>query len=456
MERWEVQQKWKFPLLYILICSAWIIISDLVVWYFTDYDHQAFSLELAKGFLFVLITGAFLYYLMRRYFRIINSYYDSMMETQRTLANLIVNLPGFIYRCRDDENWTVDYISDGCKEITGYEASAFSGDSGITFGDIIPAEDRDLVRETIAKSIHGNTPYQMVYRIQTASGENRWVWEKGIKVSSEDGKSYYLEGFVTDVTQLKRMEEEKGQLERQLLQAKKLETIGRLTGSVIHDFNNILLVIKGYSDLVLRRAETSDPMIYRNINEIKKTGERALQLTNQLLTYTRRSEIQQKAVNINELIESIAEVIRQLLKPHVQLKMVLDPGVKKFLADPVQVDQIVMNLAINARDAMLKGGTLTFETYTTIIEPEEIREIPESRPGEYVVLKASDTGEGIPEMIMHLIFEPFFTTKENGQGTGLGLSIIYGIVKRYNGFIQVKSKPGEGSIFTIYFPALNE
>ena len=127
MERWEVQQKWKFPLLYILICSAWIIISDLVVWYFTDYDHQAFSLELAKGFLFVLITGAFLYYLMRRYFRIINSYYDSMMETQRTLANLIVNLPGFIYRCRDDENWTVDYISDGCKEITGYEASAFSG-----------------------------------------------------------------------------------------------------------------------------------------------------------------------------------------------------------------------------------------------------------------------------------------------------------------------------------------
>ena len=181
-----------------------------------------------------------------------------------------------------------------------------------------------------------------------------------------------------------------------------------------------------------------------------------MQLTNQLLTYTRRSEIQQKAVNINELIESIAEVIRQLLKPHVQLKMVLDPGVKKFLADPVQVDQIVMNLAINARDAMLKGGTLTFETYTTIIEPEEIREIPESRPGEYVVLKASDTGEGIPEMIMHLIFEPFFTTKENGQGTGLGLSILYGIVKRYNGFIQVKSKPGEGSIFTIYFPALNE
>ena len=227
-------------------------------------------------------------------------------------------------------------------------------DSGITFGDIIPAEDRDLVRETIAK-VSMEIPHIRWYtEYKLHPEENRWVWEKGIKVSSEDGKSYYLEGFVTDVTQLKRMEEEKGQLERQLLQAKKLETIGRLTGSVIHDFNNILLVIKGYSDLVLRRAETSDPMIYRNINEIKKTGERALQLTNQLLTYTRRSEIQQKAVNINELIESIAEVIRQLLKPHVQLKMVLDPGVKKFLADPVQVDQIVMNLAINARDAMLK------------------------------------------------------------------------------------------------------
>ncbi len=253
-------------------------------------------------------------------------------------------------------------------------------------------------------------------------------------------------GFFTDVT--KRM-----QIEEQFRQAQKMEAIGTLAGGVAHDFNNILTTIIGYADLMLMTVETDKPLT-EEIEEIKLAGERAAALTRQLLAFSRKQIVQPKILDLNKLLTGIEKMLVRLIGEDIEILIIPKSDLWKIEIDPGQMEQVIMNLVVNAKDAMPNGGKLTIETVNMDLGENYFTDhgIVEKHPGSYVVLTVSDTGIGMDKEAQERIFDPFYTTKEKGKGTGLGLSTIYGIVKQNNGFIWVYSEPGQGSTFKVYLP----
>ncbi len=247
---------------------------------------------------------------------------------------------------------------------------------------------------------------------------------------------------------------ERIRLTEQLQQSQKLESIGRLAGGVAHDFNNLLTIINGYCEMMLRTAEETSPDRSRLL-QIAKAGARAADLTHQLLVFSRKQVIQPRPLNLNSEIADSEKMLGRLLGEDIELMTVLDPALGNVMADPGQMQQVLLNLAANARDAMPKGGKLLIETRTA--EIETLRELPENlSPGRYIQLAVSDTGLGMDEPTRAQVFEPFFTTKPQGQGTGLGLSMVYGIVRQSKGRIRVYSEPGQGTTFEISLPQTDE
>ncbi|MCF8144244.1 MAG: PAS domain S-box protein [Deltaproteobacteria bacterium] len=253
-------------------------------------------------------------------------------------------------------------------------------------------------------------------------------------------------GFFTDVTKRR-------QIEAQLRQAQKMEAIGTLAGGVAHDFNNILTTIIGYADLMLMDIDTEKPLT-EEIKEIKIAGERAAALTRQLLAFSRKQIVQPEILDLNKLLTGIEKMLVRLIGEDIEILMIQESALWKVEIDPGQMEQVIMNLAVNAKDAMPLGGKLTIETANMDLNDNHFDEhgIVEKQTGSYVVLTVSDTGIGMDKGVQEYIFDPFYTTKEKGKGTGLGLSTIYGIVKQNNGFIWVYSEPGQGSTFKIYLP----
>ena len=237
--------------------------------------------------------------------------------------------------------------------------------------------------------------------------------------------------------------------EAQIRQAQKMEAVGRLAGGVAHDFNNVLTAIFGYADLLIDSFDPHHPG-RNDLLEIKRAGERAANLTRQLLAFSRKQVLQPRRISLNDVVTNIEQLLRKLMREDIQLRLELDPSAGNVHADPGQVEQVLMNLAANARDAMPDGGTLTISTSNEVISAEMARTHAGFEPGEFVRLRVTDTGAGIPENIRRHIFEPFFTTKEQGKGTGLGLATVYGIVKQSGGWIYVSSEPAAGTTFSIY------
>ncbi|MGH9861960.1 MAG: diguanylate cyclase domain-containing protein [Candidatus Acidiferrales bacterium] len=250
-----------------------------------------------------------------------------------------------------------------------------------------------------------------------------------------------------------KVEEEISRAQAEIRQSQKMETVGRMAGSVAHDFNNLLMLIKGYSELMTDQLPPDSPQ-RKNVGEIQKAAERAAGLTRQLLAFARNQALEPKVLEVNPLIQDFESMLRRLVGAEILLVFEAGSVQGRIKADPGQIEQIVLNLVVNARDAMPNGGTVKIRTADATLDPLFVAQHPGSRPGSYVLLQVADSGVGIDEETKAHIFQPFFTTKEKGKGTGLGLTTVYGIVKQCGGYIGVDSEPGHGTIFSVYFPRL--
>ena len=291
--------------------------------------------------------------------------------------------------------------------------------------------------------------------VQGVQALERGDFRYPLKAAGRDEVSRLTRAFGEMRTTLQRTEAQRKQLEEQLRQAQKMEALGRLAGGVAHDFNNLLTVIRGHSELMLDRLQPGQAL-YSHSQQIQKTADRAASLTRQLLAFSRRQVLQGKVVDINVLIADMGKLLRRLVREDIELSLRLSdlPGLLK--ADPGQLEQALLNLTVNAGDAMPVGGKLIIETQNVVIDKEQAVTRPSLEPGNYVLVSVTDTGHGMDAATKARIFEPFFTTKEPGKGTGLGLAMVYGVVKQSGGHIAVESEPGKGSRFELYLPRTEE
>jgi two-component system, cell cycle sensor histidine kinase and response regulator CckA len=280
-----------------------------------------------------------------------------------------------------------------------------------------------------------------------------WLDTQIIPLRNEQGQVTSVLGVSRDITERKRAEEEMAALQEQLRQSQKMEAVGRLAGGIAHDFNNILTVIRGYSELSLLELKEGD-VLKSNIVEIQKAAGRASELTRQLLAFSRRQIMEMKVFNLNVLMKDLDKMLRRIIGEDIDLLTLLSPDLGSVKADPGQVEQAILNLAVNARDSMPRGGKLIIETANADLDDAYTRTHMGVTPGHYVTFSISDTGCGMTPEVRERVFEPFFTTKDHG--TGLGLSMVYGIIKQIGGNIWLYSEPGQGTTFKIYLPRVEE
>jgi PAS domain S-box-containing protein len=281
----------------------------------------------------------------------------------------------------------------------------------------------------------------------TKDGHILDVWMTVTKLVDDTGRPIGIASTERDITGRKRTEE-------QLRQAQKMEAVGRLAGGVAHDFNNLLTAILGYAELSLQNLDAADP-VAKDLVEIKKCVERAAALTHQLLAFSRKLVLIPRTVDLNAVLNNMHKMLKRLVGEDIQLHCMTDSTIGSIKADSGKIEQVVMNLVVNARDAMPKGGDITLDTADVDLGPEDVRKLIDITPGPYVLLSVKDTGTGMDEETQRRLFEPFFTTKGEGRGTGLGLATIYGIVKQSDGYIHVESKLGKGTMFSLYFPRVS-
>jgi PAS domain S-box-containing protein len=284
------------------------------------------------------------------------------------------------------------------------------------------------------------------------AGSEIFLAFSGAPLLDAKGEIASMMAIMTDITDAKSAEAALHRSEEQLRQSMKMEAVGKLAGGVAHDFNNLLSVITGYSELLLTRTDGRNPA-RREIEEIHKAGERAAALTQQLLAFSRRQVLKPKRLRMGDVVENLGKMLRRLIGEDIDFDTESQEDLWTVRADPNQIEQILMNLCINARDAMPAGGKLVVSTANVTLEAPFVERELTIPPGRYATLRVADNGNGMDEEILSRIFEPFFTTKDQGKGTGLGLATVYGIVKQSEGYIRVVSAPGEGTTFSIYLPA---
>jgi len=336
------------------------------------------------------------------------------------------------------------FANEAVKGMLGYEVHEIIGAS---VDSLIHPEDAKRMQKWFNKSLEEKKGWEnTVLRWKHKDGTIRFLESTARPILDSEGDLVGFIGIDRDVTERRR-------LEQQLLQVQKMEAIGILAGGVAHDFNNLLTIVLGNADLLLMKLKKDHPF-YEGIKEIRKAGIGAASLTRQLLAFSRKQVIQPEIMNLNDVLNTTTKMLKRLIGENIELQTFFDPALEPVEADSGQMEQVIINLSVNARDAMPAGGKLTVETKNLFLNEDFFKsQGVKGEAGPYVMMRVSDTGSGMEEEILSHVFEPFYTTKGLGIGTGLGLSTVYGIVKQNKGYIFVDSKPGKGSVFEIYLPA---
>ncbi len=367
---------------------------------------------------------------------------------QRLLESIISHV--YTARVEGDVTTTITHRP-SCEPLTGYGVEAFESDPGL-WARLIHEDDRALAGDAIQRLFREKRPTRVVHRITRLDGALRWIESTLVPfLGPKAGEISSYDAVVTDITERKQAEQDRENLQVQLHQVQKLDSVGRLAGAIAHDFNNMLSAILGYCELVL--AETEDnPGLHADLLEIQGAARRSALLTRQLLAFASKQEVAPRLIEINEVVSEALRLLRRLIGENVELCWAPPPEPLWIKMDPCQFDQILTNLCINGRDAISGVGRITIEAAVVPYDPHRGVIAREAGPADYVSLTVRDTGCGMGTETLERIYEPFFTTKELGQGTGLGLATVYGIAKQNQGFIEVESELGEGTAFSLYFP----
>lgn len=373
---------------------------------------------------------------------------EQLKQANRFLDSIIENIPANFFL---KEAKTLRYVRVNRmqSDVIGWSRSDVIGR---TVYDIFPKDQADFFTAMDRKALASNSVVDIQEEpLNTKSGDVRILHTRKVPLLNDKGELEYLLGISEDVTERKKADEEREKLREQLLHSQKMESVGRLAGGVAHDFNNMLGVILGQSEMALKKLSPDNPL-YDSLKEIRETAERSAGLTRQLLAFARKQPIMPKTLDLNVMVDEMTRMIQRLIGENISLDWLPGEGLWAIRADPSQIDQILVNLCVNARDAITGLGKITIQTANFTCDDVCRVAHPENCAGDYVMLSVTDTGCGMDQETLAHLFEPFFTTKGLGQGTGLGLATVYGIVKQNNGLTEVISSPSSGTTFRIFLP----
>ncbi|MBN2369476.1 MAG: PAS domain S-box protein [Vicinamibacteria bacterium] len=368
---------------------------------------------------------------------------EALRESEEKYRLVSENIPVAVYSALPDEYSTNLLITSRIRDLTGYTSDEFMENSTL-WSRILHPEDRERVHRALDAHRHEGSLLNVEYRIVTRAGEERWIHDRAVPAFDAAGRIARIDGFMEDVTERKR-------LENRLQQSQKMEAIGRLAGGVAHDFNNLLGVITGYTEIAQRTMAVTHPA-RRRLDQLLSAIDKAAVLTRQLLAFSRRQPLKPRVVGMNSIVTGVHGLLQRLIGEDIELRIEAGAGRDAVHADSAQIEQVLLNLCVNARDAMSKGGVLTLSTRNENMVESKACWGASILPGSYVVLDVKDTGCGMDDAIRPQIFEPFFTTKSEGKGTGLGLTIVYDVVTQSGGYVDVETRKGEGTTFRIYLP----
>ncbi len=370
-----------------------------------------------------------------------------LRSAESRYRTLVERLPAITYIAELGANGPWHYVSPQIEPMLGFAPAEWLSNSSAWI-DRVHAEDREAVLAVEEQFQRHRDLFQAEYRVYARDGRILWFRDEAVMLPTAEDQPCLMQGVMYDITERKRLED-------QLRHSQKMEAVGLLAGGVAHDFNNLLMLIQAHNER-LRGGLAADAPAQKESLGIEHAVTRAASLTGRLLSFSRKQVLQPRVMDLNEVLTEVAKMLDRLIGKSITLRVVAGAQLWPVKADPGQIEQLIMNLAVNARDAMPRGGELVIETKNAEINDADPRLREGVRPGRYVVLIISDTGVGMDSETQAHMFEPFFTTKEPGRGTGLGLAIVYGVVKQTGGWTHVDSRPGQGTIFEIYLPWAEE